>query len=606
MWALVTFAITSLLTRLASAAGGTLEIPWSTDLTGGGDGGVTLGPDGPWQAIAVRVGSVSRESIKPIEETKVGNKPLTKSFVKNNSTAFLWPSGSSITEILSIETGGNYSAKDSWTAVSNGASLGNSDSWMGSVFLNETSTGRGYYDTLAINVKSGSARRVNTSISSLTERSFRLPSGSNYTNPVGILGLGRDLHDGPWPNSSDNSWILEQLKSAGDIASNTFSLHMGSAVLEQPGSLVLGGYEKNRALGQVGTFPFWDSIPVVILMDVFFGTEEGPSAFGKDGSISIYQGLGNDTWAAQISKGYGATLGAAVAILNPSSPYMYLPLGTCEAAAKNLPVTWDAALGVYIWDIEDPRYTRIVSSSAYMGFVLADREALNITIKVPFQLLNLTLLPPLTESPTQYFPCQPWISEWGFFQLGRAFLQATFMLVDFETNRTMIAQAPGPDMAQKVLRVVEAGNQDIIETNPIDSWAQSWASTWVVLPASNTSNEGIEEQTSKTSLPVGAKAGIGVGSAVAAIAILATSSFCWWKRKQAPRPASGGHDELNNGGATGQSGPQELPPNEVPAEIGNGLPHELEAEQQNLEYQASPALNTSPQTRCYELPSEAR
>ncbi|RYP63189.1 hypothetical protein DL769_007046 [Monosporascus sp. CRB-8-3] len=477
---------------------------------------------------------------------------------------------------------------------------------MGSIFRNETSTGRGYYETLEIDVTYGFAPRVNTSISYLTERSFRLPSGSNYTNPVGILGLGRDFNDRPLRNSGDNPWILEQLKSAGDIASNTFSLHMGSALLEQPGSLVLGGYEKNRALGQAGTFPLWDGMPAVIVMDVFLGTEVGPSAFGKDGSISIYQGLGNDTWAAQVSKGYGATLGAAIAMLNPSSPYMYLPMGTCEAAAKNLPVTWNAALGVYFWDIEDPRYSRIVSSSAYMGFVLADREALNITIKVPFQLLNLTLLPPLTESPTQYFPCQPWISEWGFFQLGRAFLQATFMFVDFETNRTMIAQAPGPDMAQSVLRVVEAGNQDVIETNPIDTWAESWASTWVVLSGSNSSNEGIEEQTSETSLPVGAKAGIGVGSAVAAIAILATSSFCWWKRKQAPRPASGGHGKPNNGGATGCSGPQELPPDEVPAEMGNGLSHELEAAQQKLEYQASPALNTSPQTRCYELPSEAR
>ncbi|RYP47920.1 hypothetical protein DL768_006075 [Monosporascus sp. mg162] len=365
--------------------------------------------------------------------------------------------------------------------------------------------GQGYYETLDIHWKYEILPPINTSISYVTERFVNLPSGSNYTNPVGTLGLGRDLDGDPW--------ILEQLKSAGNIASNTFSLHMGSALLEQPGSLVLGGYEKNRALGQAGTFPLRDGRPTVILMDVFLGTEVGPSAFGKNGSISIYQGLGNDTSAAYLSKWYGTTQGAAIAVPNPSSPYMYLPIsdtmGTCEAAAKNLPVTWDAALG-----------------------------------------------------------------------LGLAFLQATFMFVDFETNRTIIAQAPGPDMAQSVLRVVEAGNQDVIETNPIDTWAESWASTWEVLSEFDSSNEGIKEQASKTSLHIGAKAGICVGSAVAAIAILAISSFCWWKRKQAPRPASGGHDKRTNGGATGYSGPQELPPDEVPAEIGNGLPHELEAAQQ--------------------------
>ncbi|KAK7750930.1 hypothetical protein SLS62_007062 [Diatrype stigma] len=411
---------------------------------------------------------------------------LTRVLAKNDATAFAWPSGSGITELLSTGIGGNYSAEDSSTAVPDGTHLGNSDAWFAAPFLNETSGGIGYYDTLRFDPRVGHVPQLNASVSSLSKRKFQLLDGFDYTNPVGRLGLG------PGHHADKRDSILDQLESDGAIASNTFSLHMGSALLNQSASLIFGGYEKNRALGPVGSFEMNHGFPMILLRDVFLGTAVGATVFENE-TISVYHGIGDDKRAALVSRGSKLPLGATVAGPNPSTPYIYLPWGTCEAAAKHLPVTWDDSLGLYLWNVEDPRYNRTVGSSAYMGFTLEDQNAANITIKVPFQLLNLTLTPPLVEIPTKYLPCRPTRTEYGFFQLGRAFLQSAFMFVNFETNTMMMAQGPGPDMGQSVLRSVDSGTGSILETEPIDTWVETWASRWTAYPEADSPSDAIVE-----------------------------------------------------------------------------------------------------------------
>lgn len=219
---------------------------------------------------------------------------------------------------------------------------------------------------------------------------------------MGILGLGPVDNGGPSPSSSTS--ILQQMKQAGKIVSNSFGLHIGSAKHGQPGSLTLGGFDKSRAVGPVGSFPYSSGIPVVTLRDVVLGTESGGSPFNESGIISVHTGVGNGSVGQGVSNGFGLPTGAIVVIPNPSVPYLYLPYDTCFAAAQYLPVTYNAGLGLFMWNVDDPKYRRIVSSPSYMGFVLSDMSAQNVTIKVPFQLLNLTLESPLVETPTQYFP----------------------------------------------------------------------------------------------------------------------------------------------------------------------------------------------------------
>jgi hypothetical protein len=105
-----------------------------------------------------------------------------------------------------------------------------------------------------------------------------------------------------------------------------------------------------------------------------------------------------------------------------------------------------AGLGLYLWNSDDDSYRKIVTSPAYLSFLFRKDSTnnQNITIKVPFALLNLTLQAALVDEETPYFPCYPSDNIYSF---GRAFLQAAFVSKDFGTGdgygTWFLAQAPG-------------------------------------------------------------------------------------------------------------------------------------------------------------------
>ena len=169
-------------------------------------------------------------------------------------------------------------------------------------------------------------------------------------------------------------------------------------------------------------------------------------------------------------------------------PYMYLPALTCDAIAAYLPMTYDASLALYIWDTNNPAYRDIVSSPTHLSFVFNSGTSItNATIKIPFALLNLALLPPIVDTPTVYFPCRPTgaldsnplTSYW----LGRAFLQQAFLATDWRGNRLWLAQAPGPN-----LPATNAVQTNLLE--PLQTSTTAWEDTWEghLVPLSSTSS----------------------------------------------------------------------------------------------------------------------
>lgn len=118
-------------------------------------------------------------------------------------------------------------------------------------------------------------------------------------------------------------------------------LHMGSASLNQPGSLVLGGYEQNRVLGNIGTFDLSRSStsgPQAFILDDILDVDIGVSPFNESNSISVWHGI-NDDFGASEAQARGGRIGSRIIYLNPSIPYMYLLSGICETVAQYLPVT---------------------------------------------------------------------------------------------------------------------------------------------------------------------------------------------------------------------------------------------------------------------------
>lgn len=496
--------------------------------------------------------------------------------------------------------------------VSLNADLGasrESDEWGAYLLLNETSSGGSYPHALQPfpispypNANSPpDIQPVNAIITDFREWTISFANGRNYTSPAGILGLG--------PGPSSESSLLQQWKEGGVIASKFCGLHIGSASLNQPGSMILGGYDRNRVLGEVGTFFLSISEitggqtstggPQAYILDIALDVETGTSPFNQSQRISVWHSI-NDKYGAGPSEAAGGKVGSRLVTTNPSVPYMYLPIGLCETAAQYIPVAWNASLELYIWDMS-PQYSRIVGSSAYMAIVLADTFAKNITIKVPFRVLNLTLRPPIVDTPVSYFPCKPYDGK--LYVLGRAFLQAAFLGFEYEHNLAYIAQAPGPGMEQSMIHTFQP-TDNTITPNVLGTFASSWASSWTILHDSTAGSNSTSNSTNSFSstpsggatanarpttssqshqeLSTGAITGAVIGSVFGTAAIIAFATIMWRNVKTARQTAIAGTSSvsavppLNDMSENINNRTLELDSQEKPSELhGHAPPHEM-------------------------------
>jgi hypothetical protein len=206
--------------------------------------------------------------------------------------------------------------------------------------------------------------------------------------------------------------------SQGRIPSKSFGIHVGSVYHNISGSLMLGGYDRSRCI----TNPIVSDSATFQLVDISLGVAAGISSF-----IDLPQGNRKGLLRAN-----GSALSELSVRPNPAVPYIYLPRDTCDAIASHLPVTYSSDFNLYLWDAEHPAYEQIIRSPHYLSFSFATGSGLTSSIDVPFALLNLTLDWPLTEIPTPYFPCSPWLATNDPHNFGRAFLQAAFLARDWQ------------------------------------------------------------------------------------------------------------------------------------------------------------------------------
>lgn len=523
----------------AAETSGTFLVPWSTDR----DPKAVYGHDGPWPAIEVPMG----ETVMPMLPD-----PRYKTLVTGKAA------------------GGSYDPGLSRNAVPFAGYTPQPSDFIPSYFFNGSFEGQGFFEVLDLPVgpAATTADRPTTHISHNATIAVATHWSNNKTQPpeVGVLGLGK-INQPPMPDGKPALGLLEAMHRNHTIDSNTYSLHLGSAMLGQRGSLVLGGYDPQRIVGDVGLF--W-KVPNAWLVDVQLGVAGlGTSPFsdtgnggggdggGPHGTVSVFRGDGGNSRAETVRSALNGPRGAVYALLDSSLSSLYLPPGTCEAAASRLPVRWHAGLERYLWDTADPRYGRLIASPAYLALVLhtGSTPGTNVTIKVPFALLNLTLSTPDGGSGKSeslaYFPCQPFDSPHGVWLLGRAFLQAAFVLFDLDESVMWVAQAPGPDMTALggtdglttayVPRAPDAEGPPPVPPNraPPYAWERSWAKTWtavpVVLPlgdATTLDRDHADAGSSGESLSDGAKAGVAVAAAVAAIGVATTGGVLLWRRRR--------------------------------------------------------------------------
>lgn len=455
------------------------------------------GPDGPWQAVTIEVGS-NRQPISLYPGANYATTILADSICSNKT----------LSETCYAARAGTYNQNESTTAVA----------------LNRSS-----WETVYWNVQGGGIRGIvgdqvavgsvipNVSFTTIHQTYQIYPNGKAYPVPVGNLALGapylKDSGSGT-PLNMIAAWLYTS-GGRNSIPSYSYGMHIGSVDPAIPGSLVLGGYDKSRVLGEVssqsvsvnsGSSGVWQ----IRLKDIGLGVATGKSPFDFKSKHGLF------------TQDSGAVL-PKLATIDPTKPYMYLPESTCNAITESFPVSFNTGLGLYIWDTTHRDYANITSSATYLSF-LFNKDGLNdqtMTVKVPLKLLTLTLQDPLVDQNVTYFPC---FLSTDTPVLGRAFLQAAFVGVNwFEGKNTgtwFLGQAPGPGIAKEDITTIEAQDKTLSASN--HSWETSWASSWHPLADSRPQNSTSANATSPDGgLSTGAKAGIGVGVGIAAAILIA-------------------------------------------------------------------------------------
>ncbi len=442
----------------------------------------------------------------------------------------------SVSSICFAASAGLYDASDSTTAISE-HSPGLVWQWGSSAAINTSGQAVEMTDVMYINTSEGLVKVPNSTISAINQQNIFLPDGGHLQVQLGSLSLGAPGNGTESLKTGIGQNFPSYLAMQNVTPSNSFSLHYGSASLGLAGNLVWGGYDQSRVLGDVGSFQLGpDDLMVPTMLDVQIGVENGQTPFIDNGSsfpglLELNSSLNN----------------VQPTIINPIVPYLFMSPKTCAAIAQHLPVSLNSDIGLYIWNTTDLQFQRVMSSSAYLAFVFRSSPDANITIKLPFQLLNLTLEPPIVQYPQQYFPCRPFYSMdgTGNYYLGKAFLQAAMIGINWQTKAFFLAQAPGPEVPSPNIQSIEPSDTSI-GSLPIANFASSWSKSWTLL-AEQSNSTAINNTTNPTKsdgatinntttatkpattsnstntrlLSTGAKIGIGFGAAIGFLTLLA-------------------------------------------------------------------------------------
>ncbi|KAK3348689.1 aspartic peptidase domain-containing protein [Lasiosphaeria hispida] len=572
-----------------SGASEVFQVPFTTDNPAdGSDPAVrppaTYGPDGPWQAVWMMLGTYHRENL--IDDFNGGPRVP------------MWPTGSLILQVAERAAGGVYdinngTASEPWNEFGNG---GDNDMRLADWYVNQTSEGVCVFDGVTLlnqRFDGSSTANANASIYAMNTTKVTLRDGTTYRPVVGNLALGRPIE------YFLGTSIVEQMKNNGLIASSSFGLHMGSAPLKQRGSLILGGYDENRVIGPVAVFRMELGEPIIFLIDVNIGVETGRWPFNATEIPSLWEKT-TDLGGITVTEYFGGKEGYVVVSPNPAVPGIYLPTPVCANVAKYLPVTLDDRTGYYLWNTEDPTYWAIVNSGAYLAFTFADSSAANVTIKVPMTLLKLTLEAPIMSTPTAYFPCHDRAENATYWELGRAFLQAAFFGLSLDTNLTFLAQAPGPTLEQSVVRTLKPEDRTLV-SQPDSAFVDSWRSQWLALESDTPGGSS----SSKKSISGGSIVGIIIG-VVAGVALLAAAGWFAWRKRNLHTKLPFEPIELHTGGKN-RGTPRPNGSEKDIKEVGDNPVHEIgNSPILEMESPAPRTLNEAPGSPgVYEMPADS-
>ena len=366
-----------------------------------------LGDDGQWSPLNVRVGSNSQFL------TLLPNTASSETWV-------IGPGGCDGTFTCQQERGGIFIAGQSTDWVNLGDYRLDFDTQLGDAGFADYGL-----DTVLL---SDSASVDSQIIGILNTTEFWL----------GQLGLG--VHTTRFNGDTNRLSLLSSLvENASLIPSHSYGYTAGAyyRLKNVPCSLTLGGVDANRYVPNSATFGLGPQLqPIVAINEISVRAEPFQTSNAPQWSSNPLILLDNSE--------------ADLFTIDSSTPFLWLPASVCDDFADAFGLIYNDTLDLYLFNESSSSPEILTNWNMIFTFSISDMPGSlsnQVDLTLPYAAFDLQLTYPypnldanFTSPPTNYFPLRRATSN-DQYTIGRAFLQESYLTVDYERNNFSISQA---------------------------------------------------------------------------------------------------------------------------------------------------------------------
>ncbi|KAK8079795.1 hypothetical protein PG997_007613 [Apiospora hydei] len=389
--------------------------------------GALYGIDGNWSAIGLFVG-------EPAQQVDV---------TVNTALSELWV----------VESTGCDSTNVCKTSRGNVFDVGASQSWgsLGQYKLgSDNLTGNGDYAMETVVVYDSATQRQNP-------LRKQVVAGINDTQYfTGFFGLG--ITPGKFEDAVVLSPLANLVEQVGIVPSHSYGYTAGAYYEGESGtpiSITLGGYDQNRFVPHATNFNL--------------NIDQEPEVLVRGISAQVTNPDGAPTKWSSNSKTLLAFNESVKAVIDTTTPYLWLPTPVCEHFAQALGLKWNETFGLYMYSSDgifdsfqrpDLSFTFTLSSSDNLdnfGHPLDIPGAVNITISanafaqtLRFPFHNLFSY---GDAAIPYFPLKRHDNASQAI-IGRTFMQEAYLITNYESSTFSVHKALFPDNPRRNTSIV--------------------------------------------------------------------------------------------------------------------------------------------------------
>lgn len=299
---------------------------------------------------------------------------------------------------------------------------------------------------------------------------------------LGSFGLG------PKPSNFSNyehpiPSFMQTLKDNKAIPSISYGYTAGAAytIPQQYASLTLGGYDASRFIDSGRAFPF-----------------------NEDDSSVLTLGVQKITATNTIMGARSMLHDAILSVIDSTTPYIWLPKDSCDSFAEAFGLTFDNTTNLYT--VNDTTHKELQSLKPSIVFSLGNdvNPAELTTITIPYGAFDLQAAHPIYANATNYFPIRRATND-SQYTLGRAFLQAAYVIADYERSTFSVHQTQAGS-TQRIVRIAA--------------------------PSDEKGTEGVLHSTTRNKIGKPAIIGLAVGVAALLLVIVLVGFFMYRRRRK--------------------------------------------------------------------------